>query len=135
MTWSGNMKPRETGRRAGRRRTSSGSSRGSPSPKLLEERCSPVEGTELPFFARPMLSTLRVSPPPRPADATCSRSPSPEGNAYAGAKFHDPPSPEFLPKPPSHWFCFTAAPEQPVSGCSDISSQLKMLLKVAPPTM
>lgn len=78
-----------------------------------------------------MVKMVRFSPPPRPADSMLSRSPSPQGNAYAGAKFSDPPSPEFLPKPPSHWMVIEETEVAPPSGCNDLSSQLKMLLKVA----
>jgi hypothetical protein len=70
----------------------------------------------------------RISPPPRPADTSLSRSPSPQGNAYAGAKFSDPPSPELLPKPPTHWM---NADKMDPSGQIDVASQLKMILKVA----
>ncbi|KAL4232073.1 Proline-rich nuclear receptor coactivator [Mactra antiquata] len=130
MTWSGNMKHREASRHYNRRqRYNSSSSRGSPSPKLLEERCSPVL-TELP--CKPSLM-VRISPPPRLADSRISRSPSPQENPYAGAKFNDPPSPDLLPKPPSHWTCFenTVSEEQEPGSCNDMASQLKLLLKVA----
>ncbi|KAL3864030.1 hypothetical protein ACJMK2_005742 [Sinanodonta woodiana] len=56
-----------------------------------------------------------------------SRSRSPQGTAYAGAKFSESPSPDALPKPPSHWF----ASEIVVSdSCDHFSSHLKMLLNV-----
>jgi len=80
---------------------------------------------------RPLLA-MRISPPLRTSDASLSRSPSPQGNAYAGPRFSDPPSPELLPKPPTHWTSFgSSVMTTPSGNCSDMSSQLKLLLKVA----
>lgn len=67
---------------------------------------------------------FRISP--RPENLTISRTPSPDGSAYAGAKFSEPPSPNLLPKPPSHWINFGE-----FNSHSSMSSQLKEILKVA----
>lgn len=52
-------------------------------------------------------------------------------NAYAGAKFSDPPSPKLLPKPPTHW---TASNEKIKTNVNsnflDMTCHLKMLLNV-----
>nr|CAB3264988.1 proline-rich nuclear receptor coactivator 2 B [Phallusia mammillata] len=46
-----------------------------------------------------------------------------DANCYAGARFHSPPTPDFLPKPPTHWMtCATSAQQ--------MSIHLKGLLKV-----
>lgn len=125
MTWSGTMKQRDAGRQQYRARPRYNSrSRNTPSPKILDDRVSP---SQVDFPGKPCLA-VRISPPPRPADASLSRSPSPQGNAYAGAKFSDPPSPELLPKPPTHWMNFD---KTQASGQTDVASQLKMILKVA----
>jgi len=126
MTWSGNMKNRE-GRKGSRRpryNSSGSSSRGTPSPRHCEDRTSPISPSgEL------ALKMPGFSPIPRETYTSLSRSPSPQGNAYAGAKFSEPPSPESLPKPPTHWMNFGAVLE-PVT-CDNMSTQIKMLLKVA----
>lgn len=125
MTWSGNMKQRDAIRPRRRQRNnsscSSSSSRGTPSPKLFEDRMSPVNSSD---------GSRIVRFSPQPMDTRLSRSPSPQGAAYAGARFNDPPLPEFLPKPPSHWIVFGEGGAIPAS-CTDMSSQLKQLLKVA----
>lgn len=46
---------------------------------------------------------------------------------FAGSRFHDPPSPKVLPKPPSHWM---NKENIKVGGFDDMTSHLKMILKV-----
>lgn len=126
MTWSGN-KQRESGRQHYRRTryySTGDASRRSPSPKQFEDRKSLSE-----FTSRTTLS-LRISPIPSgsSSDSGLSRSPSPQGTAYAGAKFNDPPLPKFLPKPPSHWMLNFSIIEP---NNSDVDSHLKKMLKVS----
>jgi hypothetical protein len=65
--------------------------------------------------------------PPTAIPITPSRSPvSP--NAYAGAKFSDPPSPKVLPKPPVHWF--NKENQKPENTCSQMTNVLKNMLNV-----
>lgn len=92
--------------------------------KCLPYRYSPVQTNEKPLLA------LRISSPSYQADGSLSRSPSPQGNAYAGPKFSEPPSPEVLPRPPTHWTSYGIS-FSGTGSCSDMSSQLKLLLKVA----
>lgn len=60
---------------------------------------------------------------------------SPKDN-YAGARFHLPPQPEVLPKPPTHWVNnstpFFGNPNTVFHGscASEMSSHLKTILKV-----
>jgi len=49
--------------------------------------------------------------------------------AYAGAKFHDPPSPKVLPKPPTHWFNNNNENEAPQT-CMEMTNVLKIMLNV-----
>lgn len=50
---------------------------------------------------------------------------------YAGAKFHDPPSPKVLPKPPSHWMSGDRmSPQNTDNNCQNLTSHLKMMLNV-----
>jgi len=116
------MKPTRQQYRARPRYNSRSSN--TPSPKNIDERVSPIQVV----YPGKSCFAARISPPPRPADASLSRSPSPNGIAYAGAKFSDPPSPELLPKPPTHWMNFD---KTEAFGPNDVSSQLKMILKVA----
>ncbi len=55
-------------------------------------------------------------------------------NSYAGAKFSDPPSPQFLPKPPSSWMQFNNDKEnEPVvstTPCVQMTNVLKVMLNV-----
>ncbi|KAK3925077.1 Proline-rich nuclear receptor coactivator 2 [Frankliniella fusca] len=61
-----------------------------------------------------------------PKNITPRSSPS-LGCHYAGAKFSEPPSPDTLPKPPTHWNMTQFSPKDQYL---EISQQLKMLLKV-----
>ena len=49
---------------------------------------------------------------------------------YAGAKFHDPPSPKSLPKPPNHWFICNNPGNVPKSSCAEMTSVIKVMLNV-----
>lgn len=76
------------------------------------------------------------SPVPIPA-RTGNRTPprTAGGSPFAGAKFHDPPSPQSLPKPPTHWIEDDSPSWGMFSSSSpvlhdQIAAQLKTLLKV-----
>jgi hypothetical protein len=56
-----------------------------------------------------------------PMGSVNQKTPSPT-RAYAGAKCHEAPSPNFLPAPPMHW---TSA------GCAEMTSLLKVMLNVS----
>nr|XP_006816744.1 PREDICTED: proline-rich nuclear receptor coactivator 2-like [Saccoglossus kowalevskii] len=84
----------------------------------------------------PFIVTPRQSP--QPSDPN-SNNESP----YAGAKFSDPPSPKFLPRPPTRWVeesvknrrvsttaIITPRSITPEAECDIMTSQLKMMLKV-----
>lgn len=118
MTWSGNLKSQDQRPNGGsKKRQYVRRDRGTPSPQH-SDRESPVEqgGKTHGIF--------RFSP--RPDNLIMSRTPSPDGNAYAGPKFSEPPSPNLLPKPPSHWMNFGDFDSH-----DSMSSQLKEMLKVA----
>lgn len=51
--------------------------------------------------------------------------------AYAGAKFSEPPSPTLLPKPPQHWFGFDLKTGSAASEFSNFEVHLKHVLKVS----
>ena len=74
------------------------------------------------------VSAIRTSPGPSTAHAE-SKSPT-QGNAYAGAKFSDPPSPKVLPKPPVHWFSDTVQATREPQNCAEMTNVLKVMLKV-----
>lgn len=74
------------------------------------------------------VSAIRTSPGPSTARAE-SKSPT-QGNAYAGAKFSDPPSPKVLPKPPVHWFNNTVLNKNEPQHCAELTNVLKVMLKV-----
>lgn len=74
------------------------------------------------------VSAIRTSPGPSTARAE-SKSPT-QGNAYAGAKFSDPPSPKVLPKPPVHWFNGTVQNKIEPHNCAEMTNVLKVMLKV-----
>jgi len=74
------------------------------------------------------VSAIRTSPGPSTARAD-SKSPT-QGNAYAGAKFSDPPSPKVLPKPPVHWFNDTVPIKVEPQNCAEMTNVLKVMLKV-----
>lgn len=118
MTWSGNMKTQRDHRPNGRAKPRHyvRRDRGTPSPQHSDSRESPVEQGSQELF--------RFSP--RPDNIMVSRTPSPDGSAYAGAKFSEPPSPNLLPKPPSHWMNFGDFDSH-----NSMTSQLKEMLKVA----
>ena len=63
-----------------------------------------------------------------PRNSTPRSSPS-LGCHYAGAKFSEPPSPDSLPKPPTHWN-MTSFSKGNMDQYLEISHQLKMILKV-----
>lgn len=64
------------------------------------------------------------------------KSPEPLTSNYAGARFHDPPSPKVLPKPPIHWMAassdgFEGEGLAQSSGlANEMTSVLKLMLKV-----
>ena len=71
--------------------------------------------------------------PSTPSRVQVSPSKSPVvPNAFAGARFQDPPSPKVLPKPPVHWFSNNENREPSFGGSShfEMANQLKMILKV-----
>lgn len=81
--------------------------------------------------------TFPMSPSPKqgafwgamsPRSNTPRSSPS-LGCHYAGAKFSEPPSPDSLPKPPTHWN-MTSFSKGNMDQYMEISHQLKMILKV-----
>ena len=82
-------------------------------------------------------SSTRTSPipivnstPPKtvsPFSASPPRSPA-VPNVYSGSKFHDPPSPQVLPRPPTHWF--ENNENAGVGNCAKLTSVLKVMLKV-----
>ena len=49
---------------------------------------------------------------------------------YAGAKFHDPPAPEHLPKPPTHWFTPMKEAIKRDQSCAEMTGVLKVMLRV-----
>jgi hypothetical protein len=55
-----------------------------------------------------------------------------DGKSYAGSRFHTPPRPDLLPKPPTHWISCNMAMAQsaPHPGGFNINMHLKGLLKV-----
>jgi len=75
----------------------------------------------------------RLSPvPSKRFDECCSppaKIPSSTQSTYAGAKFHDPPSPKALPKPPTSWVSSEISFDSKKS-CSEMTSILKVMLKV-----
>lgn len=83
------------------------------------------------------VTALSMSPSPKhggfggavsPKSGTPRSSPS-LGCHYAGAKFSEPPSPDSLPKPPTHWN-MSSFGMGPIDQYMEISQQLKMILKV-----
>ena len=119
MTWSGNMKSQRDQRHSGgtKYRQYARKDRGTPSPQYIEDRASPMQ------HGSPTSGIFRFSP--KPENLMISRTPSPD-NAYAGAKFSEPPSPTLLPKPPSHWMRFGD-----FDSPGNMTNQLKEMLKVA----
>ncbi|XP_013383119.1 proline-rich nuclear receptor coactivator 2-like [Lingula anatina] len=104
----------------------------------------PSNTQNLPFCANgdrgsPKPRHGRVSPSQRyqqgasPKTVMHSKSPSPVNggpvvpNAYAGAKYNEPPSPKVLPKPPVHWFMNE---ENKPPRCDELTNHLKFMLKV-----
>lgn len=89
----------------------------------------------------PMMTPRSQTPPSNDSNSVTQsklhrKSPEPLTFNYAGARFHDPPSPKVLPKPPIHW---TAAPSTTTSvevmaegkgTANEMSSVLKLMLKV-----
>ena len=49
---------------------------------------------------------------------------------YAGAKFHDPPAPRLLPKPPVHWFSPQKLVFEQDRSCAEMTGLLKVMLRV-----
>jgi len=92
-------------------------------------RRSTTDSTGLPLTPNSRQGSPKVASSPKNGSPRLSPS---LGCHYAGAKFSEPPSPDSLPKPPTHWtgFCMTTLGAEETDNFREISQQLKMILKV-----
>lgn len=86
------------------------------SPQRLSPKGRPMPADKSPMYTAQRQLNLQPS---------VANQESVDGVCYAGARFHSPPTPDYLPKPPTHWMTQTCA-----SSAQQMSNHLKGLLKV-----